>query len=81
MSEVMKAFDAALADTANRPMYVCDDTGLWTGTLWYAHFRSVDLVNADAAKVRAAALGLGDPETNAEQKKIWDAAQEYLRSR
>jgi protein tyrosine phosphatase (PTP) superfamily phosphohydrolase (DUF442 family) len=81
MSEAAKAFDAALADTANRPLYVCDDTGLWAGTLWYAHFRAVGLVNPDAAKVRATALGLGDPDTNAEQKKLWNAVTEYLRTR
>lgn len=81
LSDMAKAFDAALADTANRPIYVCDDNGLWAGTLWYAHFRAVDLINADAAKVRATALGLADPDTNAEQKKLWDAVQDYLRTR
>lgn len=75
------AFDAAVADAAGRPVYVCDPNGLWAGTLWYAHFRAVGNLNADAAKVRAQGLGLADPDTSDEQRKLWDAAQEYLRTR
>lgn len=81
MKEVAAAFDAAVADTRNRPLYMCDDSGLWAGTLWYAHFRTVDLINPDAAKVRANGLGLDDPSTSGEQKKLWDAVQDYLRAR
>jgi hypothetical protein len=81
LPEMVKAFELALADAANRPVYVCDDNGLWAGTIWYTHFRTASLMNPDAAKVRANSLGLADPDTNAEQKKLWDAAQEYLRTK
>lgn len=76
--EAVKAFDAAVAGAKDGPVFVTDDTGLLAATLWYVHFRTVDLHNADTAKVRAASLGLGDTDANAEQKKLWDAVQEYL---
>ena len=72
------AFDAAVAAAKDSPLYVCDDTGLRAATLWYAHFRKVDLLSPDAAKVRANGLGLGDTDTNADQKKLWDAVQLLL---
>lgn len=72
------AFDAALAGAKDGAVYVCDDTGLRAATLWYAHFRTVDLLSPDTAKVRAIGLGLGDTDANAEQKKLWDAVQEHL---
>lgn len=72
------AFDAAVAAAKDSPLYVCDDTGLRAATLWYAHFRKVDLISPDSAKVRANGLGLGDTDTNADQKKLWDAVQVHL---
>lgn len=79
--DAVKAFDAAVASAKDGPVFVTDDTGLRAGTLWYAHFRTVDLLNPDTAKVRASGLGLGDTDTNAEQKKLWDAVQEHLAKR
>jgi protein tyrosine phosphatase (PTP) superfamily phosphohydrolase (DUF442 family) len=72
------AFDAAIAGVKDGPVYVCDDSGLRAATLWYVHFRKVDLTPPDAAKVRANGLGLGDTDTNPEQKKLWDAAESHL---
>lgn len=74
LADATAAFDTAVS-AKDGPVYVCDDTGLRAGTLWYAHFRRVDLTNPDAAKVRASGLGLGDTDTNPEQKKLWDAVQ------
>jgi hypothetical protein len=70
-----EAFDQALADAGNRPLYVCDDGTGWAGAVWYAHFRTADAQNPDTAKVRAGPLGLkddGDP---------WKAVREYLQTR
>lgn len=72
-----EAFNTAVA-AKDGPVYVCDDTGLRAATLWYAHFRKVDLATPDTAKVRANGLGLGDTDTNVEQKKLWDAVQTHL---
>ncbi|MCU0704932.1 MAG: hypothetical protein MUF18_13225 [Fimbriiglobus sp.] len=76
MSNATATFDAAVKDGS---VYVCDDAGLRAATLWYAHFRRVDLTPPDAAKVRADRLGLGDTVTNPEQKKLWDAVQALLK--
>ena len=78
-ADAARRFDSGLAE--GKAVYVCDDTGVRAGTLWYAHFRGVGLVNADAAVVRAWGLGLADPDTNAEQKPLWDAALGYLAKR
>ncbi len=71
------AFDTAVA-AKDGPVYVCDDTGLRAGTLWYAHFRKVDLTNPDAAKIRASGLGMGDTANNPTQKELFDAVQAHL---
>lgn len=71
------AFDAAVA-AKDGPVYVCDDTGLRAGTLWYAHFRKVELASPDTAKVRASRLGLGDTVSNPTQKELFDAVQKHL---
>ncbi len=71
------AFDAAV-QAKDGPVYVCDDTGLRAGTLWYAHFRKVELANPDTAKVRAGGLGMGDTATNPTQKELFDAVQAHL---
>jgi protein tyrosine phosphatase (PTP) superfamily phosphohydrolase (DUF442 family) len=78
MTAATAAFDEAVS-AKDGPVYVCDDTGLRAGTLWYAHFRRVDLSSPDTAKVRAGGLGLGDTDTNPEQKKLWDAVQAVLK--
>ena len=74
------AFDAAV-QAKDGPVYVCDDSGLRAGTLWYAHFRKVDLTNPDTAKVRANGLGMGDTATNPTQKELFDAVQRHLDSK
>lgn len=81
LPEAVKAFDAVVATAKDGPVFVTDDMGLRAATLWYAHFRTVDLLNPDTAKVRATGLGLGDTDANAEQKKLWDAIQAYLANR
>lgn len=80
LADATAAFDTAVS-AKDGPVYVCDDTGLRAGTLWYAHFRRVDLASPDTAKLRAGGLGLGDTETNPEQKKLWDAVQRQLDSK
>ena len=76
-----EAFAVALAEKANRPVYVSDDSGDWTGTLWYIHFRATEQMNADAAKVRAASLGLGDQTRTEKSQKVWQTVQDFLATR
>lgn len=72
-------FNATIADKANRPIYVIDDDGVRAGAVWYAHFRTVDLLGADAARVRAKPLGFS--ETGDEAKAFAAAVNLYLGTR
>lgn len=69
-----------LGDSATRPLYVFDDTGLYTGSLWYIYFRTVEGLSDDAAQVRAGPLGLRDAPP-AEKDKFWPAVQDYILKR
>ena len=73
-------FNDAVKSELYRPLYVADDDGNRAGMLWYLHFRTVELLGDDAARVRASGLGL--PSTNTELgKQYWIAAQHYLATR
>jgi protein tyrosine phosphatase (PTP) superfamily phosphohydrolase (DUF442 family) len=76
----VREFNAAVADRSNRPLYVCDDDGVRTGSLWYLYFRTVEFANDDAARLLAAPLGLTDPPS-AGQTTFWVAMRAYLASR
>ncbi len=73
-------FAEAVGDAGQQPMYVFDDDGVRTGTLWYLYFRTVDSLGDDAAQVKAAALGLRDA-TGDEKTNFWLAVQEILSKR
>ncbi len=78
-----KAFDefaAVVSDRSARPLYVADEDGVRAGGLWYLLFRTSDLLGDDAARVRAAPLGLTDATTE-EQKQFWLAIQDVLAKR
>jgi protein tyrosine phosphatase (PTP) superfamily phosphohydrolase (DUF442 family) len=79
LGRAASAFNAAVTAPDGRPTYVCDDDGVRAGALWYVHFRTVDLLNDDVARVRAA--GLGYTEGGAEGQKFAAAAREYLANR
>ncbi|HVL12535.1 MAG TPA: hypothetical protein VM529_08220 [Gemmata sp.] len=75
----LRQFNAAVADKATHPAYVCDDDGLRTGVLWYLHFRTAESMNDDAARIRAKPLGL--TEQGDEAKAFALATQRYLETR
>lgn len=70
-------FAAAVTDANNRPLYVADEDGGRAGGLWYLQFRTRDLLADDAARLRAAPLGLTEATTE-EQKRMWIAIQDVL---
>jgi hypothetical protein len=75
----MDAFNRVVATPAGRPVYICDDDGIRTGVLWYAHFRTVEILNADAANVRARPLGFVE---DGELRTTFEVAlQQYLSTR
>lgn len=80
LSQASAAFNDAVADRESRPLYVCDDDGLRAGFLWYLHFRTVDALSNDAARVRATPLGLRGTATE-EDKQFWLATQQFLATR
>lgn len=79
LSAALQAFNAALADKSARPVYVFDDDGVRAGALWYLHFRTVEAMNDDTARVRARPLGFTD---QGDEARAFDLAiQRYLETR
>lgn len=79
LSLALAAFNSALADPAARPVFVSDDDGLRAGYLWYLHFRTVEAMNDETARIRAKPLGLTD--VGEEARAFALATQRYLETR
>lgn len=79
LAEALDEFNKAIGDRRARPVYVADDTGVRAGALWYLHFRTVELQNDDAARIKARALGLSEQAPEATEFML--AVQRYLESR
>ena len=58
LAEAVERFNAVVGDRANRPAYVYSDAPARAGITWYLHFRTVEAMNDDAARIRAKPLGL-----------------------
>ncbi len=70
-------FTLTITDSATKPVYVADDTGVRAGSLWYLFFRTSEMRSDDVARVRATPLGL--PTTTTEEgKQFWLAIQQVL---
>jgi protein tyrosine phosphatase (PTP) superfamily phosphohydrolase (DUF442 family) len=62
--KVIDEFNRIVADAGNRPLFVYDRDGVAAGGLWYLQFRTIDRLSDEAARTKAAALGLkSDKET------------------
>lgn len=75
----LESLNAAVANRSAGSVYVADDTGLRTGAVWYLHFRTVDLLSHEVARIRARVIGL--TEEGDEAKAFWVAIQQYLATR
>lgn len=53
-------FNRVAADRLNRPLYAFGQDGVRAGAVWYLHFRTVDSLGDDVARLRAKPLGLTD---------------------
>jgi protein tyrosine phosphatase (PTP) superfamily phosphohydrolase (DUF442 family) len=74
--DTVEQFNRLVADTDNLPLLVYDKDGMLAGGLWYLHFRTVEVLSEDEARVKAARLGLkADPE--GAHKAMWQAIQRY----
>ena len=70
-------FNHIVADPSNLPLFVYDNDGALAGGLWYLHFRMIDHASDQAARQKAARLGLPDDQ-NSDHKLIWLAIQKLL---
>lgn len=71
-------FAEQLKDATSKPLYVFDLDGTRAGSLWYLHFRKVELLAHDVARIRANSLGLKDGTDSDLQKQFWLAIQTEL---
>jgi protein tyrosine phosphatase (PTP) superfamily phosphohydrolase (DUF442 family) len=76
LPRALDAFNQAVANKAVRPAYVFSDDGIRSGAMWYLHFRSVDALNDDTARVLAKPLGLTDQSSEGQVFEL--AIQHYL---
>jgi hypothetical protein len=76
LASAVDAFNRVVGTPASRPVYLCDDNGIRAGVLWYIHFRTAEVLNADAAAIRARPLGY--TEDGDEMKTFHVAVQQYL---
>ena len=70
-------FNRAVNDAAGYPLFVYDRDGSLAGALWYLYFRTAEHLGDDAARVRAAALGLREDRDGA-HREMWLAVQRFL---
>jgi protein tyrosine phosphatase (PTP) superfamily phosphohydrolase (DUF442 family) len=70
-------FNRIITDAANQPLFVTDKDGMLTGSLWYLHFRTVERLSDDEARVRAGSLGLRDG-TDDLSRDMWLAIQKLV---
>lgn len=77
LADASTAFDRAVSDRANQPVYVCDDDGVRAGAMWYVRFRGADQLSPEVARIRARGLGFAD-DTD-EGRAFWVAIQQLGR--
>ena len=74
---VVEEFNRAVGDRTNQSLFMYDKNGALTGSLWYLHFRTVEALPEDDARIKAARLGLKS-EPEGDHKNMWLAIQKYL---
>jgi protein tyrosine phosphatase (PTP) superfamily phosphohydrolase (DUF442 family) len=70
-------FNKIVGDLANAPLFAYDKDGMLAGPLWYLHFRTIDLATDEAARIKAAPLGLKE-KLESDDKAVWLAIQNLL---
>jgi protein tyrosine phosphatase (PTP) superfamily phosphohydrolase (DUF442 family) len=74
---VADEFNRIVGDASGHPLFVYDREGMLAGGLWYLHFRIVDGLSDEAARTRAAGLGLRE-DLNGTHRTMWLAIQKLL---
>jgi protein tyrosine phosphatase (PTP) superfamily phosphohydrolase (DUF442 family) len=73
-------FNRIVADPKDQPLFVYDRDGTLAGALWYLNFRTALADSDEAARRKAARLGLKE-DAGEEQKTLWVAIQKLLSER
>ena len=76
---VVQEFNRIVTDESNPPLFVYGADGSVVGGLWYLYFRTAENATDEKAQSEAARLGLR-PDEGGEQRTMWIAIQNYLRS-
>jgi protein tyrosine phosphatase (PTP) superfamily phosphohydrolase (DUF442 family) len=71
------AFAKLVGDPATQPLFVYDADGSLSGGLWYLYYRRVERLSDEAARLRAARLGLRET-ADGSQREMWLAVQKLL---
>jgi hypothetical protein len=74
---VADEFNRLVGDRAAQPLFVYDREGMLAGGLWYLHFRIIDGLSDEPARVKAASLGLKE-DANGAHRGMWLAIQKLL---
>ncbi len=60
LADASAEFNRVAGDRLNRPLYAFGQDDVRAGAVWYLHFRTVDSLGDDVARLRAKPLGLTD---------------------
>jgi protein tyrosine phosphatase (PTP) superfamily phosphohydrolase (DUF442 family) len=74
--KLVEEFSRIAGDSAGYPLFVYDRDGSLAGGLWYLHFRTAESATDEAARVRAAALGLREDRDG--HREMWVAIRQLL---
>jgi hypothetical protein len=72
-----KSFNNLVSDKSNQPLFVCDDNGLRSGSMWYLYFRKVEFTDDDTATLLSTPLGLSKSVIG-DSGEYWLAIRNYL---
>jgi protein tyrosine phosphatase (PTP) superfamily phosphohydrolase (DUF442 family) len=73
----VREFSRAVRDTSGQPVFLYDRDGSLAGGLWYLHFRTVEQISDEVARIRAGSLGLRE-DRDGTHRDMWLAVQKYL---
>jgi hypothetical protein len=73
----VEGFGRLVSDSKNLPLFVYDKDGKVAGGLWYLFFKTVEKDSDEAARIKAARLGLNE-DPRGEHQTMWLAIQKYL---
>jgi hypothetical protein len=77
LREALDQFNLIVGDSTNYPLFVYSKSSLVTGSLWYLRFHTVDKQTDEAARSKAATLGLQEEQTES-NRAMWLAIQKVL---